>query len=396
LFNKEFIMKKSNLWWCVVLAMALEGCPADDADAEGAGVTVTFDADGGEPATQTRTVTNGWVALPEVPTKAGCTFSGWYTLTDGGGTEFTESTIVTADLMVYAKWVITSVEDLIAFLSDPPQEGTLDDPISVRMNVDLADETDGWAKILQALAGKEKYVTLNLSDCTMSGPAFDPGTANTGKSYITGLVLPDAANSIQGGTPQSPTFQYFTNLKTLSAAEVETVGTSAFRICDSLETVSLPKATTIGEAAFNSCKGLKTVYLPEATTIGEAAFNDCKGLTTVSLPAATTIDFQAFNYCTGITEVNLPAVTTIGYGAFMGCKGLTTMSLPAAPPTLGGDIFYYTSVGSSSPITITVPNDTAVADYISKWGVVAETPAYTNTDVYGTNHKAVTIEAAVQ
>jgi hypothetical protein len=80
----------------------------------------------------------------------------------------------------------------------------------------------------------------------------------------------------------------------------------------------------------------------------------------------------------------------------MGCTGLTTMTMPAAPPTYGGAIFYETSGGSSSTITITVPSTTAVAAYISKWKVVAETGNYGNTNVYGYNHKAVTIKAAVQ
>jgi hypothetical protein len=75
---------------------------------DGSSLTVLFHADGGRPATQTRTVpsSGGSVdALPTEPVKAGSTFDGWYTLTDGGGTEFTKSTIVIADLtVVYAKW----------------------------------------------------------------------------------------------------------------------------------------------------------------------------------------------------------------------------------------------------------------------------------------------------
>jgi uncharacterized repeat protein (TIGR02543 family) len=70
--------------------------------------TVTFNADGGSPSTQTRTVTSGapvgsgnW---PFDPVKNGYTFGGWYTQQNGGGTPFTASTAVNANITVYARW----------------------------------------------------------------------------------------------------------------------------------------------------------------------------------------------------------------------------------------------------------------------------------------------------
>jgi uncharacterized repeat protein (TIGR02543 family) len=70
--------------------------------------TVTFDADGGSPATQTRTVIHGaslGVNIPAAPTRAGYTFEGWYTAINGGGGAFTADTIITSNLTVYAKWI---------------------------------------------------------------------------------------------------------------------------------------------------------------------------------------------------------------------------------------------------------------------------------------------------
>jgi len=43
-------------------------------------------------------------ALPTPPTKPCYTFGGWWTATHGGGTPFTASTPVTADITVYAQW----------------------------------------------------------------------------------------------------------------------------------------------------------------------------------------------------------------------------------------------------------------------------------------------------
>jgi uncharacterized repeat protein (TIGR02543 family) len=68
--------------------------------------TVTFNADGGRPATSTAQTYGGTVSLPTTaPVKTGYTFAGWYTAVNGGGTEFTASTPVAAGITVYARWL---------------------------------------------------------------------------------------------------------------------------------------------------------------------------------------------------------------------------------------------------------------------------------------------------
>jgi hypothetical protein len=199
---------------------------------------------------------------------------------------------------------VTAIEELKEFLDDAKGGESADDPISVKL-VNLTE--NAWKEILVAIEAAEKYVDLDVTECQWE-TVFDPGTYDTGEKFIVGLALPDAANSIQVGTPQFPTFQYFTNLKTLSAAEVTSIGTHAFYNCTSLETVSLPATQT-------------------AKVDG---------------------------------------------------------------------IFRETSGGSSAKITIVVPNDTAVTAYTTAWGVDAVTAAGGKPSVYGDNHNAVTIEAAVQ
>ena len=66
--------------------------------------TVTFDANGGTPATTTRTVAKGKAVgtLPQA-TRAGYTLKGWYTAKTSG-TKITASTTVTKDITYYAQW----------------------------------------------------------------------------------------------------------------------------------------------------------------------------------------------------------------------------------------------------------------------------------------------------
>jgi uncharacterized repeat protein (TIGR02543 family) len=67
--------------------------------------TVTFNPDGGAVNPISVQINSGDpVGSLPVPTKDNHTFGGWWTAQNGGGTQFTEATIVTGDITVYAKW----------------------------------------------------------------------------------------------------------------------------------------------------------------------------------------------------------------------------------------------------------------------------------------------------
>ena len=128
------------------------------------------------------------------------------------------------------------------------------------------------------------------------------------------------------------------NLVSVSFPSATKIGIDAFYLCHKLTSVSLPSATTIGKSAFFDCPSLTFVSLPNATTIGELAFCSCPSLTLVSLPNATTVGASAFFDCSSLTLVSLPNATTIGAYAFAGCKKLTSVSLPNAT-TIGEQAF---------------------------------------------------------
>jgi hypothetical protein len=259
-----------------------------------------------------------------------------------------------AEYTVYVNSV-PSVAALATLLSKAPQND-VDTPIPIKM---LSPPSETWAAILSTIGTAGKYVDLDLSVCTMTANAqgimeFDPGTANTGEKYITGLVLPVTAKAIKGGDYYTSVFQYFTNLKTMRASGVETVGENAFGDCTSLETVDLPQAASIGRYAFRNCTSLASVDLLQAASIGNYAFSNCTSLASVYLPQAVsigdwgtfsgctsleTVDLPlvvgllspaAFEDCTSLKEVNLPLVEIIGTLAFEGCTSLKTVYLPQA------------------------------------------------------------------
>jgi uncharacterized repeat protein (TIGR02543 family) len=89
--------------------------------------TVTFNADGGSPDTQTRTVNSGSSIgssnMPPNPARPLYTFGGWYTATNGGGTQFTASTAVSGNMTVYARWTVLSFNDALSWINANAVEG---------------------------------------------------------------------------------------------------------------------------------------------------------------------------------------------------------------------------------------------------------------------------------
>ena len=80
--------------------------------------TVTFDSQGGTAVSpRTGILYNGMTGTFMPTTRAGYTFSNWYTAPSGGGTQFLSSTPVTANLTVYANWMpLSNDADLSALV----------------------------------------------------------------------------------------------------------------------------------------------------------------------------------------------------------------------------------------------------------------------------------------
>jgi uncharacterized repeat protein (TIGR02543 family) len=116
-------MSKQTLWVAVLVSTLLlcAGCKdlfhseEPEKDNPSGPYTVTFNADGGSPATQTRQVDNGssvGSAMPSDPVKGDDAFGGWYTARNGLGTQFLDTTVVTGNITVYAKWNLSVPKNL--------------------------------------------------------------------------------------------------------------------------------------------------------------------------------------------------------------------------------------------------------------------------------------------
>ena len=242
---------------------------------------------------------------------------------------------------------------LTAYVAANPKDGTVEKPIPLPVSMKVLT-TDLWMEMLGVIGGQDKFVSLDLSAC---------------QSVI--------MNGDEGE---------FDIISSRGKAKGERIGE------DKVVSVVLPEAaTSIGQDAFsyNKSYGGGFTALKNFDGAGVRIINDA-----------------AFNGCSALTTVNLPAVTEIGHHAFISCTALTTLTLPENPPTLQANtIFSYTN--ADDPLTILVPTQGAVDSYTAAkaddskkpgeddggWGVNADTAAGDNTDVYGDNHKAITIKA---
>jgi len=230
------------------------------------------------------------------------------------------------------------------YIPSQPQPGdNTSNPIDRVENINLGTMTSpasGWRQLLNSINSTGKYVNLDLSTCTMTGTSFNPdATVVTGKNYIVSIILPNAATSIEVGTSSDPTFKNFTNLKSVSGANIITIGDYCFYRetggynFDYLQSADFPKATTIGESAFRDTY-LESMNFPLVTAIGDYAFSS-SWLKNANFPKVQTIGENAFSFCSDLESISFPASAVLGYSSddssysnpFASCRKLTSFTV---------------------------------------------------------------------
>jgi hypothetical protein len=328
-----------------------------------------------------------------------------YTVTaeDGSVAEYTVT--VTA--------VCIDMAGVAAYLAAPTrgEAGTVADPIPLPVRIFLNDTAgNGWRDLLRTIKDGGKYVELDLSACTMTGTEFDPQENCTGESYVTALVLPDAAESTKAVvvTPEfipGSLFGNFSALKSIRGDNIVTIGALAFGDTGSilsLENTALvsaefPHAERIGSYAFAYCAALTTLNLESVTVLEYMAFKSCTALRKLSLPRVESIGDAAFRNCTALGTLYVPRAVSLGESLFEGTGGPTahssttalTLILGSPAPSLGGDagrgMFGAPEVFGSETVygkSVTIRIPAGAEGYDEAWkakfkiGLYASTPAY--------------------
>jgi len=228
--------------------------------------------------------------------------------------------------------VITDVNEIAAYLKEQEGGAEKDDPVELIVKFDLGtlNTNSSWEKLLGAIKTEGKYVDLDLSACGISAPFSDTLTAQTGQDKIISLTLPDKLeNGIVNGSGSSAVFRNFSNLKSVTGRNLETIGQYAFADCVSLTSANFPNADNIGDYAFNNCTSLMSASIPKATKINPYAFAGCTSLVDVDFSKAQFIGDFAFSG-SGLESADFPEVITIFPSAFFNCTSLTEVNFPEA------------------------------------------------------------------
>jgi hypothetical protein len=286
-------------------------------------------------------------------------------------------------------------------LEEDPQDGISHDYSSVVTYDDKLDSYK-WFEILDKIAREKRYVSLDLSKCTLDDDneigglikkdgfiVFDPFPASaSGKDYIVSITLPSQTQviceSVPNGTlvdindekidnaKKHSAFRSFSNLRSVKAENVTLIGNFAFTGCTALTEVNLPRVghsvtdeelkqtppgyvIDIGKYAFLGCKGLKEIKFNSAAVIGEYAFKDCTSLSKIDFPEVWMIENNAFEGCASLVNFLLEKASKINKEAFKGCTGLKNAQFNVNP-------IRFTS---GEPITIpTIPDEEPVFDSV--------------------------------
>ena len=361
--------------------------------------TVSLDANGGEVAEETQTVTYDDSYVFPVPVRTGYTFLGWYS----GDVLLADTEDETSSLWKYtditsatAKWQInqyTLTTEGLSAAGTFTEGGTYDYGTSLTLTAsspNLGYDFLGWYEGDTCLTTENVY--------TFAVP--DKDIVLTAKYEVKAEMAPFYFNSTQ--TECTITGIRNTSVKEITVPNYVTeIKNSAFSKCSSLNSITIPfagisffgsvfgaekasevsefipaslKSVTItngyiGDYSFYNCSNLTSITIFDGvTSIGSSAFYGCSGLKEVhiaDLAAWCTIEFSDFSsnplyyahnlYLNDslITDLIIPdSVTSIGGSAFSGCSGLTSVTIPDSVTSIGSSAFS----GCSGLTIVTIPD----------------------------------------
>jgi uncharacterized protein (TIGR02145 family)/uncharacterized repeat protein (TIGR02543 family) len=136
-------------------------------------------------------------SFPTAPSKTSYVFNGWYTGENGAGTQFTQSTTVTADVTVYAYWVIKDYDgNIYTEVTIGTQTWMVENLRTTKYNdgTSIPKVTDSTAWSNLATAGYCYYNnTTNADSIKKFGALYNWYAVNTGKLAPAGWHVPTDA-----------------------------------------------------------------------------------------------------------------------------------------------------------------------------------------------------------
>ena len=217
---------------------------------------------------------------------------------------------------------------------------------------------------------------------TEIGSPSDWGSgAFSGMTNIIEVYIPDTITTIY---PYA--FSGCTNITSIIAPAVSSVGFNAFSRCTNLNSVNFPANAVIGNGVFTYCTSLTNFILtgtgvlsvieggkalvrnntelvayPSAsgdivintiTSLTWGAFYGAANLVSAIFPVLIDTGMYSFSYCSNLESVSFPITTTLAQDTLSWCPKLMSVNIPSVT-NIGSLIFRY---NGSTPLLITMGN----------------------------------------
>ena len=359
--------------------------------------TVTFDRQGGNGGSTSATATYD-AAMPAitVPTRTGYTFGGYYTETNGGGTQYykadgtsAKSWNIAEATKLYAKWTATDYAitydlDGGSVTTANPTTYNVETPTFTLNNPTKAGYTFiGWTEgndntlmptvtITKGSSTKDLNYTANYEIARFTQGSLSYEWTGSGTEVEVTACDPSVTSVTIPATVSNDNVTY----------NVTAIEADAFSGCTDLTSVALYPATppTLGSGVFSGCTSLNTIYVPSGSA---AAYKTAAGWSGYAAKIqgfdgtcgdnvyyaydsnATTLNIFGTGSMTDYSTTNSPwfsyrmsiktvvignGVTTIGNYAFYSCTSLESITIPDGVTSIGEAAFY--SCTSLNSITI--------------------------------------------
>ena len=200
----------------------------------------------------------------------------------------------------------TATEDKV-FLDETFYAGGQKRTGTFTIESELNSQDELIASIRSALAGKTAGSGYSIDDIV------------TGGASVTGDVYTDAAKIT------AYVFNGNTQITSLSAPNVTSIGDYALNNATALKSVYLPSCVSVGQYVFNKTT-MTSVSLPECASIGNYGFGSASKLATLELPKCKTIGNSALTYIAA-KKLILPECTSIGNSSLTSCPNLEYVDL---------------------------------------------------------------------
>ena len=335
-------------------------------------------------------------------TKAGWTFSGWNTKSDGTGAPYNDKTKITltADVTLYAQW---AAETGTAYKVEHWQQNIADDGYTLAktepMTGTTGEETEAKAEETAGFTTKEvaqakiaadgstvikiwydrKIITLTFdadnggNKTTVSGKfgaeIVSPSPEKT-DFIFTGWStdkIPNESSKLYNGKEKitlTEDLTLYAQWKEDVVNIIKNLTAGTHTVCvtgeiDETTVENIGKALRSNEYAKVNLDFSRTTGLEK---IPSWTFKGCTNLTNIEIPTSvTSIGNYAFDKCTSLTTIKIPeSVTSISSGAFLNCTSLTTIEIPESVTSISTCAFD----NCTSLTTIKIPESiTSIGDY---------------------------------